>query len=331
MMSRIFKSFALAIVICMLLSCLVSCGDYQAIEPEDGDLTVVGKVGAMEVYLDELRFVTSTNVELMKARYGEDIFEGKDAVKYTEMLRENVFSGICANYATIELCEEALINRGEASIMKRVEQRMAQTVEELGGMTKYKRYLKENDLTDRLVRFSTEIELMQSELMYVYIDDILVIEDDDDTIYDIIKDEFIYIRHIFVPHTEEGAADKISEARSRIATGESMLSLIEQYDRDEAMTADGLFILEGYMTPDYENVAFSLDEGEISDVFSDDSGYYIVERVQMTPLDIMLRFDHLKQLYQTYTFYSILDQRQTELTFEPNDIANEYISRAVYE
>ncbi len=320
---------ALSLLAAASLLCLSACSAYKPIEPDAEDLTVVGQVEGMDVYMDELRFVTRTYIDMMTDRYGEDIFVGEDAEEYVKLLTERVFSGLTANYAVVLLCEEALIRRGEVSIMERVEERMEQTVEAMGGMRSYKKYLKENFLTDRLLRFTTEVELMQSELMYVYTDDILVIEDDDEKLYDIIKEEFILVRHLFIPRSEEDAEAKIADAKAKIEAGATLTSLMGEYCRDPDMTADGLFILRGYMTPEYEETAFALKVGEVSDIFEDDSGYYVAERAEVTALDIMLRFDHLKQLYQTYAFYSILDEKQAELTFVPNDKAYEYVRAAV--
>ena len=91
------------------------------------------------------------------------------------------------------------------------------------------------------------------------------------------------------------------------------------------MTDDGVFILDGYMTDAYENVAFGLKIGEHSNVVSDENGYYIIERLEMNPLSIMTKFDYLKQLYQTYTFYAAVDRVQADLTFVPNEAGEAYM------
>ncbi len=326
-MRRTKRLAVLCLCLALILPCLLcSCGGYSPIEPTENDLTVVGQVGGRDVYMDELVFVTYTYRNIMTARYGEDIFSGEEREMYLEMLRELVYKNITYNYATVELCEEALIRLGEEAVTARVDEQIKALVEELGGMRKYKKYLKENRMTDRFLRFSTEISLLQSELMYVYVDDILVIEDDDEKLYDIIMDEFIRVRHIFLPHTDTESDAKIASAKDRLAAGEDFSSLIAELGADPEMTAEGIFILKGYMSEEYENVAFSLKVGETSGIIEDDNGSYIIERLKMTAPDVMLRFDHLKELYQTYTFYSILDQRQSTLTFIPNDAGTAYMS-----
>ena len=321
------RLLALCLCIILTLTCvLCSCGGYKPIEPDAEDLTVVGQVNGRDVYMEELRFVAYTYRHMMTARYGEDIFTGAEKEKYLEMLRELVYDNITSNYATVELCEEALISLGETAVTEKVTEEISTLVDELGGMRKYKKYLKENNLTDHFLRFSTEISLLQSELMYVYIDDILVIEDDDEKLYDLIMDEFIVVRHVFIPHTDAEAKTKIGSAAQRLSAGEDFSVLISELGQDPDMTAEGLFILEGYMSEDYESAAFALKVGEVSDIVEDNNGYYLIQRLEMSIPDVMLRFDYIKQLYQTYTFYSIIDKKQTELTFVPNDAGTAYMS-----
>ena len=199
------------IAVCLLL-CLVGCSDYKQIEPTDEDLTIVGTVNGRNVYLDELRFVTYTYYDIMTARYGEDIFDGDSKEEYLAMLRELVYKNITYGYAVIELCDEVGIGLGEKAIIEKVDVTLSDMVKnELGSFSKYKKYLRENHLTDHFLRFSTELTLLENELMYVYVDDLSLIEKDDEKIYDIIKNEFIVVRHVFVPHTDDDAEQTINE------------------------------------------------------------------------------------------------------------------------
>ena len=312
--------------ICVLFAvCLMfsGCSEYKQIEPEADDLRTVGTIGDKEVYFDQLRFAVYTCRDAMISTYGEGIFDGEDAPLYLEMLRKQVLASITADYATLALCEEYGIGLGEPTVLESVDGKLASLVEELGSMRKYKKYLKENHLTDRTLRFSTEISILQNELFYVYVDDLGIIENDDDKLYDLIKKEFIKVRHVFIPHSESDAMQTVT---ADLADGASFASLIEKYGSDGEMSADGIFILKGYMSEEYESVAFGLDVGEISDVVEDENGVYLIERLELIPTDIMLNFNRLKDLYQTYTFYSMIDQKQAELEFIPNDVGVSFLN-----
>ena len=40
---------------------------------------------------------------------------------------------------------------------------------------------------------------------------------------------------------------------------------------------------------------------------------------------VWLNFNYLKELYQNYTFLSIIDEKQAALSFEPNSAAEEFM------
>ncbi len=321
------KSVTITSALLVLCFLLVGCSTYKPLKDDEDSATVVGTVAGRNVYLDEFKFAFQTCKEQMLATYGEGIFDGDDAEHYANMLKERVFSSITADYAVILLCEEVKISLGEPVIVERVDEKMQALVDELGGMHKYKKYLKENGLTDRLLRFTTEVSLLRNELLYVYTDDIGVIESDYDELYDIIKKEFISVRHIFVPHSEEDVMFVIEE---EYMNGASFEELMAEYNRDTEMTADGNFILKGYMSEEYEKAAFALKVGSVSEIISDQNGLYIIERLSMPSSAIMYNFERLKSLYQTYTFYDIIDNKQSELTFEINDIGIGYINSLIY-
>ncbi len=319
----------------IILSCLVliltltlsACSTYKPLEPDEDSTTVVGAVAGMNVYLDEFKFAFHTCREQMLSVYGQGIFESADAQHYADMLKEQVFSSITADYAVLLLCEEVEITLGEEAVVERVDEKLQELTDELGGMHKYKKFLKENMLTDRMLRFTTEVSLLKNELLYVYTDDIGYIENDSAELYDIIQDEFICVRHIFIPHSE---ADIMSLVEEGLVGGIEFDTLMEEYNKDTEMDKNGNFILKGYMSEEYEEVAFELAVGEISETVSDSNGIYIIERLPMSTSDIVTNFEYLKELYQAYAFYDIIDDKQSDLIFEINQTGLGYINSLIY-
>ncbi len=315
----------LCVLLAVLLLTLCGCSDYKPLKSKDEELEAVGYVGEREVLFDELKFVVHTYRQILTDTYGDGIFEGEDKDYYLELLRERVYANITADYALLSLCDEVGIGLGETAVLEAVNKRMSETVEELGGMGEYKKFLKENNVTDRMLRRSVEISLLESELMYVYIDDLGIISDSDEEIYEIIKNEFLVVRHIFIPHSQDNAHETLAVVKDKLDGGEDFAALLDEYGCDGDMTAEGNFILKGYMTKSYEKAAFELSVGECSDIVEDEHGYYIIERLKMNTAKIMLQMDYLKELYQTYTFYAMVDLRQEALTFVPNELCESYM------
>lgn len=79
----------------------------------------------------------------------------------------------------------------------------------------------------------------------------------------------IELQQMFLP--EEGLAEELKE---RLENGEDFGTLASNYSRLSQTT---LFIARGDKGGEYEEIAFDLDNEEISDVFGADGGYYILK------------------------------------------------------
>lgn len=75
---------------------------------------------------------------------------------------------------------------------------------------------------------------------------------------------------------KEEAYDLACQVRSRIEDGEDFVSLMELYNEDNVNTYS---IRHGEMDPVFEETAFSLESGEISDIVETSSGYEIIRCV----------------------------------------------------
>ncbi|MBO5883613.1 MAG: peptidylprolyl isomerase [Clostridia bacterium] len=324
MTKQLFRFISLSLIFCCLLSLLSCSSGYKPIEPSKDDIHVVGTVAGHDVHWDEFRFVTITHVNAMKEKYGDGIFEGEDAERFEDELRSLVYESITANYAVLELCRQANINRGEAAVIEEVNEKISQIVDELGGMSEYKKYLAENSLTDNFLRFSVEIQLLQGELMYVYRDDLGIIASEEDDVYDAILNEFAYVHHIFIPHTDDDAYDKISEALTRLQSGDSFDALMSEYGKDSNMNQSGLLIPQGYMTEEYDAAVFSISLGTTG-IVRDDLGYYIIRRSEISPMAVMEDLANLTSLYQSYALISLIDEMKDSLEFIPYPLAEDTI------
>lgn len=303
---------------------MVGCSASRPVKSSDEELAVVGTVLGYEVLYEELRFVTLTYRAMLEQTYGEGIFDNAETAEhYKSLLEEYVYGNITANYAVLLMCSRVGISPDEEVVVKAADDSVTKTVKSLGGRSKYKKYLAESFMTDHFLRFSTRVDILQNELMYVYIDDIGYITDDDSEIYDIIKKDFACTRHIYISKSNgKSEAENISaieQALSRLNEGEDFMTLVAEYGEDPGMTAEGYCFPKGYMSEKYEEAAFSLSAGEHSGIVEDAGGYYIIERREPETLYIMTHFSELKEIYQKYTFLAMVDAEQEKLVFEPNE------------
>ena len=311
------KIFCFLLVLVLL--CLYSCGT-KPIDSTDDESRSVGTLGTHQIAYEELRFIVNTYIESLKDANGDSIFDDESrAETYRKDIEEYFAENIAYNYAILNMCESSFLDIQNPRIDEAVQREVEKLVESLGGMGKYKKYLRDNYLTDKVYRDNVRAEILQNELFYVYVDDFGFIESDTDKIYDIIKQDFVRTQHVYVSKSTDGAVDKINSAYAEIESGTDFFDIVKKYGEDSSLTEMGEYITRGYMSDEYENAAYSLDIGQNSGIIESGNGYFIVKRLDIDTLYVMLNLDMLSERYQRYAFLSMIYEEESKLVFVPND------------
>ena len=329
-MKKALKIFIpLILIIAMTLSglSLVSCSNDKL------NRTVVGNVGAYDVYYEELRWMTMQYKDLMAASYGEDIWKSKDtAEKYREELESAVFSNIISNYAVLTLCDddmlqlqgEKLIDINGSEVGEIVENYINATIEDAGSRSAYEEALKNNYLTDSLYRFISGVDICES-ILFNYYCSLAIIDDSDEAAMDYIYDNFIRTVHIYIQNDKGDdieANRSLAEAvRLKLLNGENINTLVKNYSEDRYMaTEDGYYFTHGQYSESYENAAFALGIGEISPVVETYSGFYVIQRLELDDVYVLSHFmSDLKDQYLLAVFNKEIDDCKSTLSFTLND------------
>lgn len=83
--------------------------------------------------------------------------------------------------------------------------------------------------------------------------------------------------------SKQAAKKQIEAYRLRVVKGEKMEDIARAYSEDKASALKGGLILgvkKGLTDPEFEKVAFSLKQGQISKVFETAYGYHFIQLVQ---------------------------------------------------
>lgn len=317
---------ALLSALCIVLS---SCG-YEPIESTEEESAIVGNIDSYAVKYEELRYITMLYKNKIADTYGSDIWENEEtAEQYREMLESEVASAIKQDCAVVKLARGIGYGLSDSSVTAYVDSFLSDLVDELGGMSKYKKYLKENYMTDSFLRLTVSTDFLENAVRYAYID-LGIISNDMNEVYEMIMDGdvFVHTAHIFISASREGRSDEESraladEAYQALRSGETFESVMERYNEDSDMSVEnGMYFLEGEVDEHYAETVEGLRYGKYSKVISSSGGYIIVKRLEPDPQYVMLNISSLMDQYQFYEISKAISECRDELVFTPNDLFN---------
>lgn len=324
--SRISRIIALFLALLFTVFTLLGCG-YRAFRVKEADTRAVGSVAGYTVCYDEIFYLAMTYREALKQTYGSDAFATpENRALHREELTELVYGAVVEKYAILVLSKE--IGYEIHDVQDLVDEDMRALVSSLGGMHNYKKMLHEHYMTDRYARFASAVSILENNLLYSYVNNLGLIESDVEKIYNAVMDDAVYARtrHIAV-FKDNGRADTenralIASLKARLDAGEDFDSLVTMYGEDKEQTKDGYYFMKGEMPEAYENAAFSLSSGGVSDVVETESGYFLIRREEKETEYVMMNCygegAPLYDGYQYYTFLQLVEDQRDGLSFQPN-------------
>jgi len=139
-----------------------------------------------------------------------------------------------------------------------------------------------------------------------------------------IREEERQVRHILIAIPQDADAAAIAAARERAAAilarlqqGESFAELAKQESDDPGSAANGGdlgFLGKGLMSPAFEDVAFSLEQGARSDIVRSPFGFHIIEVLAIRPQVVKPFADVRDKLEKEY-----FHQERNDLFYEKSD------------
>jgi peptidyl-prolyl cis-trans isomerase C len=259
-------------------------------QPAPDDTAAV--VNGVVITKKALTFETQRFVEQM-ARQGQ--------VPNEEMMpevRENVLNRM------IE--EELLYQDSQAKTIKvpeeRVEKELASIKERFPSEKEYQDALAGIEMTEDALALKITRGVAIEELIKRHvIPEIAVSEEESRAFYDqntsmFEKPEQVQARHILIKTTEEATEDqkkearkKIDDIRKKVVAGEDFADLAKTYSEGPSNVRGGDlgYFSRGQMVKPFEDVAFSLKKGEISEVVETQFGYHIIEVTDHQPASVV--------------------------------------------
>lgn len=361
-MKKIYIKIISIALAAMLIFPLASCskGLFDGVESTEEELRVVGSIGGSDVHYDELYYLIMTCKDMLKSKYGADIFKSEgSAAAYGEELSEMVLERITANYAIFSLCEaygmKNVLENGDLvdyvnssvdemvyvfAVQNGIEVEIKESISgditykyERGGYDKayeiFKEALAYTNVTERVMRLTLAAEFAFAELT-----DLLtgqtgeIIYEESDIEDFMFSDEFICTRHVFIQNDkgEDVEANRAlaEEAYAKYQSGTSMDALMgSKYNEDVTLsTKPALYFTRGEYDKAYEDAAFSLRVGQVSGIVETEDGFYIIERCEKSSTYMLSNFEVFAQQITYALINNKLEEHEATLSLEMNDLGS---------
>lgn len=317
------KIFVLASALLALVLMLGACSSVKEIKSTEEEARVVGMCGEHEIRYEELRYLTMNYKLELEAKYGEGIFDtAASGEQYEDELMALVSEALIENYALVELCETKDITISDKTSKKQVQEYVEESVELCGDMDAYQVYLANNYLTDWVFRLNTAILGCQQRYYEV------LAGEQDKQAYDAVMsgEGIIRCMSIFVRNDEGESVEANRKAAQTVRDAVSAGALVEDYIgtkyNQDTSTCDYYF-MRGYFIEEYEDAAFALEVGEVSEVVEVDDGFYVIQRMETEDSYFESNLDSLKTMYHLCTMENETNRIAKTLSFDLNEFGEQ--------
>ena len=276
------KLFTLILCLMMTVS-LVGCSSKN--EP-------VATVNGTDITLGNYEKLLALNKSSMEAYYGSDIWsqEIEEGKTYEDMVKEMVIETMIASEIIYQQAEKDKVAPTDEEIQEQIDS----FNESIESDTEYQKSLKKMGINEEFLKYQFARDLANVNLEEKFEKDVEISEDEMKKYYEENKDDF-YVDTVTASHiliktiddegnelsdTKKKEAKKTAEeALEKVKAGEDFATIAKEYSEDSSASSGGELgtFGRGEMVTAFEDAAFGMKVGEISDIVETEYGYHIIK------------------------------------------------------
>ncbi len=313
------SAFILAAV--MMCAVLVSCGKNEK---------TVMSLGGFDVPYHVYRYVVVNSRRDVEAQYGEDVWEGAKADEAKALLEENVKDTLLNLYTVCSLGADFNVSWSDDVVAAQADLQYQSAVGEYENEREFKNALEEMAMTEDTFMFMLSNSILNNEAYAAMIASDKKYTDKEhlQSVFD--GDDFIRVKQILVGEANSASDEvnqkKAQDIKTRLDAGEDFDTLCRAFNNDLYMfeNDDGYYIMRGTRNFEFEEAAFALAVGEVSDVVETDVGYSIIKRYEKDAEYITENFDELTAEYYESVYSIMYEERYEKLAGELKSLPEAY-------
>ncbi|MDR7855668.1 peptidylprolyl isomerase [Tissierella sp.] len=260
------KGLLVVVLLLVLIFALTAC--------KNTDEGLVATVDGEEITVEQFNSEFQVFKTLYEQQLGQDAMSQTDEEGRTfeERLKENIIEKLIIE----NIIASDAKNKNIVVTEDEIKVQMDEYIKLMEGQEKFDEFLKEKQLTKEFFEKNLSKELLLSKHREAYLNEVEATDKEAEEYFNENKEKLIVVKasHILVKTEEEGK--KILE---RLGSGEDFASLAKAESIDSASATSGGslgYFKKGNMIAEFEEAAFDLEVGEISDLVKTEVGYHII-------------------------------------------------------
>ncbi len=321
------------LLLAVLLLSLVGCSSARTLRASANAKKVVATAGDVEIFYDELYYLTNTRIAELKEVYGDDVLDSDEAkAELVEFVWSNLLT---REHALLAVGAEYDVYADKGDVEQSVKDRMQTFLENnfAGDRDAYAESLNESYLTDRYVRtFLATNAYMPAEIVMAMLQAGDIPDSDEHALEVMQSDDFIRTVQVFI--SRDNGRDDATNRKNAEAIAQKLAAITDNTERYAAMreeiggmynndysdtTGNGYYFAKGEMEHSYESVAIMLKEFEVSGVLETFDGYYIIMRLPKDETYIKENFAELKSKSYYTELNARVDAKLSQMTLEKTE------------
>ena len=276
------KIFTLILCLMMTVS-LIGCSSENKI---------VATVNGQDITLGNYEKLLALNKSSMESYYGSDIWsqEIEDGKTYEDMIKDMVLETMIGSEVIYQQAEKDKVLPTDEQVQEQIDS----FNESIKDDTDYQKELKNMGINEKFLKFQFARDLANTNLQAKFEEDTKISEDEMKKYYEENKDDFytdtVTASHILIK-TIDDDGNELSEAKkkeakktaeealAKVKAGEDFATVAKEYSEDSSASSGGELgtFGRGKMVTEFENAAFAMKAGEISDIVETEYGYHIIK------------------------------------------------------
>lgn len=297
---RLRKIISLTMAVCMIFG-------LSACTKKEDPTAVKVKVNDKDITVGEFNKTLSDYMGMYESRYGEEFWdkEIEDGKTYKQYLEEMVLDTLILEIVLVDEATKKGLEVSEEALQtefKKYKEYFTSTED-------YNKFLKDSGMTEKFLLESIEKELLITEFLSMESEKIDKLEPTDEELRALFNERTDIFKKIKVSHILVETEKEAKDIKKKLDEGGNFEELAKEFSKCTSAENGGdlEYLADAEMYPEFSEVAFKMQIGEISNPVKTNDGYHIIKVTDVKDTYDKIDQEELIFQYKAIKYNEMLD------------------------